>query len=84
VLLGEAPDRVRHRRGLHKKIVRLVGEHLAGARQIHHTINHHIGHMNLFRPQLPGQGLGEALRITIGREEDMAKVGDAIEAALER
>jgi len=31
---------------------------------------------------LPGQGLGEALRITIGREEDMAKVGDAIEAAL--
>ena len=33
---------------------------------------------------LPGQGLGEALRITIGREDDMAKVGDAIEAALER
>ena len=31
---------------------------------------------------LPGQGLGDALRITIGREEDMAKVGDAIEAAL--
>jgi len=33
---------------------------------------------------LPGQGLGDALRITIGREDDMAKVGDAIEAALER
>lgn len=31
---------------------------------------------------LPGQGLGDALRITIGREEDMARVGDAIEAAL--
>ncbi|MBB3033812.1 histidinol-phosphate transaminase [Alteriqipengyuania lutimaris] len=31
---------------------------------------------------LPGQGLGEALRITIGREEDMARVGDAIEAGL--
>ena len=31
---------------------------------------------------LPGQGLGDALRITIGRKDDMAKVGDAIEAAL--
>ncbi|GAB5348325.1 histidinol-phosphate transaminase [Alteriqipengyuania sp. 357] len=31
---------------------------------------------------LPGQGLGEALRITIGCEDDMARVGDAIEAAL--
>lgn len=31
---------------------------------------------------LPGQGLGEALRITIGRDEDMARVGDAIEGAL--
>tara|TARA_B100000678_G_scaffold206486_1_gene174095 strand:- start:1255 stop:2373 length:1119 start_codon:yes stop_codon:yes gene_type:complete len=31
---------------------------------------------------LPGQGLGEALRITIGREDDMKKVGDAIEAEL--
>ena len=31
---------------------------------------------------LPGQGLGDCLRITIGREEDMQRVGDAIEAAL--
>ena len=31
---------------------------------------------------LPGQGLGEKLRITIGREEDMARVGDAIESVL--
>ena len=31
---------------------------------------------------LPSQGLGDGLRITIGREDDMAKVGDAIEAAL--
>ena len=31
---------------------------------------------------LPSQGLGEALRITIGRAEDMQAVGDAIEAAL--
>ncbi len=31
---------------------------------------------------LPSQGLGEALRITIGREDDMTKVGDAIESAL--
>lgn len=31
---------------------------------------------------LPGQGLGEALRITIGREDQMDEVGKAIEAAL--
>lgn len=31
---------------------------------------------------LPGQGLGEGLRITIGREDDMARVADAIEAEL--
>ncbi|NCP19144.1 MAG: histidinol-phosphate transaminase [Erythrobacter sp.] len=31
---------------------------------------------------LPGQGLGQALRITIGREDDMDRVGDAIEGAL--
>ncbi|WP_370183031.1 histidinol-phosphate transaminase [Alteriqipengyuania sp.] len=31
---------------------------------------------------LPGQGLGDALRITIGRDDDMVKVGDAIEATL--
>ena len=31
---------------------------------------------------LPGQGLGDGLRITIGRQEDMAKVGDAIELSL--
>ena len=31
---------------------------------------------------LPGQGLGEALRITIGRDEDMQKVADAIEAVV--
>ena len=31
---------------------------------------------------LPGQGLGEALRITIGSAEDMAVVGDAIERAI--
>jgi len=31
---------------------------------------------------LPGQGLGEALRITIGSAEDMATVGDAIERAI--
>ena len=32
---------------------------------------------------LPGQGLGHALRITIGSADDMTKVGDAIEAALD-
>ncbi|MBL4792550.1 histidinol-phosphate transaminase [Citromicrobium bathyomarinum] len=31
---------------------------------------------------LPGQGLGEALRITIGQEDQMDEVGKAIEAAL--
>ena len=32
---------------------------------------------------LPGQGLGHALRITIGSPDDMTKVGDAMEAALD-
>jgi|TARA_R100000049_G_C1952328_1_gene101222 histidinol-phosphate aminotransferase len=31
---------------------------------------------------LPGQGLGEGLRITIGSDEDMAAVGGAIESAI--
>jgi len=52
--LAQIPDGIRHRRRFNEEIVRLVRQCLAATRQIHHTINHNVSHMDFFRPELAG------------------------------
>jgi hypothetical protein len=64
--MTQGPNGIRHGRWGDKKIIRFAMQPLAGTWQIHHAVNHHVGHMNSFRPQLPGKGLRQ---VALGRLE---------------
>jgi len=63
ILITQRPDSIHHGRWVDEKIIRFVMQPLTGTWQIHHAINHHVGHMNSFRPQLPGKGLRQGFRV---------------------